>query len=107
MLFNISVFTSGFSQAILANDKTLYVSGVLGMDPQAQLVCGGAEAQTRQALNNLKYVLEAGGASLASVIKTTILLARMDDFQAVNQVYAECKCLPTYLHYTLFLIYFI
>lgn len=74
-------------------DKTLYVSGVLGMDPEAQLVCGGAEAQTRQALDNLRHVLEAGGASLDSVVKTTILLASMDDFQAVNQVYAECKYL--------------
>ncbi|XP_075979119.1 reactive intermediate imine deaminase A homolog UK114 [Anticarsia gemmatalis] len=77
-----------YSQAILA-DKTLYVSGVLGMDPDAQLVCGGAEAQTKQALDNLRHVLEAGGASLESVVKTTILLARMDDFQVVNQVYAE------------------
>ncbi|XP_035445321.1 rutC family protein UK114 isoform X2 [Spodoptera frugiperda] len=77
-----------YSQAILA-DKTLYVSGVLGMDQKAQIICGGAEAQARQALENLKHVLEAGGASLLSVVKTTILLARMDDFQAVNQVYAE------------------
>ncbi|XP_026730865.1 uncharacterized protein LOC113495990 [Trichoplusia ni] len=77
-----------FSQAILAN-QTLYVSGLLGMDPQGQLVCGGAEAQTRQALENLKRVLDAGGASLESVVKTSILLARMGDFQVVNQVYAE------------------
>ncbi|KAL0822533.1 hypothetical protein ABMA28_004580 [Loxostege sticticalis] len=89
-----------YSQAILA-DKTLYVSGVLGMDPEAQLVCGGAEAQTRQALDNLRHVLEAGGASLDSVVKTTILLASMDDFQAVNQVYAEyfpkdCPARATY-----------
>lgn len=69
------------------------MSGVLGMDPQAQLVCGGVEAQTRQALDNLRHVLEAGGASLESVVKTTILLARIDDFQAVNHVYAECKSL--------------
>lgn len=61
------------------------------MDPQGQLVCGGAEAQTRQALENLKRVLDAGGASLESVVKTSILLARMGDFQVVNQVYAECK----------------
>ncbi|CAH0584294.1 unnamed protein product [Chrysodeixis includens] len=77
-----------YSQAILAN-QTLYVSGLLGMDPQGQLVCGGAEAQARQALENLKRVLDAGGASLASVVKTTILLARISDFQVVNQVYAE------------------
>lgn len=61
------------------------------MDPEAQLVCGGAEAQARQALANLKHVLEAGGASLESVIKTTILLNDISDFQAVNQVYAECE----------------
>ncbi|KAF9419024.1 hypothetical protein HW555_004351 [Spodoptera exigua] len=77
-----------YSQAILA-DKTLYVSGVLGMDPSAQLVSGGAEAQARQALENLRLVLEAGGASLESVVKTTIYLARMEDFQAINQVYGE------------------
>ncbi|XP_026499212.1 2-iminobutanoate/2-iminopropanoate deaminase [Vanessa tameamea] len=77
-----------YSQAILA-DKTLYVSGVLGLDQQAQLVCGGAEGQTRQALDNLKHVLEAGGSSLAGVLKTTILLSNMDDFQTVNQIYAQ------------------
>lgn len=60
------------------------------MDPQGQLVCGGAETQARQALNNLEHVLVAGGASFESVIKTNILLACMDDFQVVNQVYAEC-----------------
>ncbi|CAB3251609.1 unnamed protein product [Arctia plantaginis] len=79
---------ASFDQAILA-DKTLYVSGVLGMDPEAQLVPGGAEAQAKQALDNLKHVLEAGGASLESVIKTTILLANMEDFPAVNKIYAE------------------
>lgn len=78
-----------FSQAILA-DKTLYISGVLGLDPQAQLVCGGAEGQARQALENLKHVLEAGGSSLEAVVKTTILLNNIDDFQAVNQIYAQC-----------------
>ncbi|XP_026730707.1 2-iminobutanoate/2-iminopropanoate deaminase-like [Trichoplusia ni] len=77
-----------YSHAILA-DRTLYVSGILGMDPQAQFVPGGADAQARQALSNLKHVLEAGGASLESVLKTTILLARIEDFQAVNEIYAE------------------
>lgn len=61
------------------------------MDLQSQLVPGGAEAQTRQALDNLRLMLEASGASLEAVVKTTILLARIEDFQAVNQVYAECK----------------
>ncbi|RVE41971.1 hypothetical protein evm_013380 [Chilo suppressalis] len=89
-----------YSQAILA-DKTLYVSGVLGLDRDAQLVCGGAEAQTRQVLDNLRHVLEAGGASLESVVKVTILLNSMDDFQVVNKVYAEyfpkdCPARATY-----------
>ncbi|XP_034831160.1 2-iminobutanoate/2-iminopropanoate deaminase-like [Maniola hyperantus] len=89
-----------YSQAILANN-TLYVSGVIGLDPQAQLVCGGVEAQTRQALDNLKHVLVAGGSSLEAVVKTTILLVNMDDFQVVNQVYAQyfpkdCPARATY-----------
>ncbi|XP_026316891.1 2-iminobutanoate/2-iminopropanoate deaminase-like [Hyposmocoma kahamanoa] len=78
-----------YSQAILANNSTLYISGVLGLDKEAQVVCGGVEAQTRQALENLERVLEAGGASLESVVKTTILLVDMNDFRCVNQVYAE------------------
>lgn len=81
-----------FSQAILA-DKTLYVSGVLGLDTDARLVYGGAAAQARQALENLKHILESGGACLESVLKTTILLSDMQEFQAVNKVYAECKYL--------------
>ncbi|XP_022124732.1 2-iminobutanoate/2-iminopropanoate deaminase [Pieris rapae] len=77
-----------YSQAILSG-KTLYISGVLGLDQQAQLVCGGAEAQAKQALDNMKHILEAGGSSLPGVIKTTILLANLDDFQVVNQIYAQ------------------
>ncbi|XP_050664566.1 2-iminobutanoate/2-iminopropanoate deaminase-like [Leptidea sinapis] len=89
-----------YSQAILTG-HTLYISGVLGLDQQAQLVCGGAEAEARQVLNNMKHVLEAGGSSLAAVVKTTILLRDMDDFQVVNQVYAEyfprdCPARATY-----------
>lgn len=78
-----------FSQAVLV-DKTLYVSGVLGMTPDAQLVSGGIKAQTKQALDNLQHILVAGGASLQSVVKTTILLANLGDFDAFNKVYAEC-----------------
>ncbi|KAI5645400.1 endoribonuclease l-PSP domain-containing protein [Phthorimaea operculella] len=77
-----------YSQAILV-DKTLYVSGVLGMDKEGQLVWGGTENETRKALDNMKHVLEAGGASLLSVVKVTILLADMKDFKIVNQVYSE------------------
>lgn len=77
----------------MANNNTLYISGVLGLDREAQLVCGGVEAEARQALENLKHVLAAGGASLDSVVKTTILLNDMNDFRSVNQVYAECEYL--------------
>ncbi|KAJ2944367.1 hypothetical protein O0L34_g18368 [Tuta absoluta] len=77
-----------YSQAILA-DKTLYVSGVLGLDEYGQMVCGGVEKETRKALENMKHVLEAGGASLRSVVKVTILLADMQDFKMVNQIYSE------------------
>ncbi|CAG9559937.1 unnamed protein product [Danaus chrysippus] len=77
-----------YSQAILV-DKTLYISGVLGLDTSAKLVNGGAEGQTRQALNNLKHVLEAGGSSLEAVVKTTILLGNIDDFKTVNEIYGE------------------
>lgn len=62
----------------------------------AQLVSGGAEAQARQALENLRHVLEAGGASLESVVKTNIYLGRMEDFQAINQVYGECEYLDIF-----------
>ncbi|CAB3251607.1 unnamed protein product [Arctia plantaginis] len=77
-----------YSQAVLV-DKTLYVSGVLGMTADAQLVTGGIKAQTKQALDNLQHILVAGGASLQSVVKTTILLARLEDFAVFNKVYAE------------------
>ncbi|XP_053621799.1 2-iminobutanoate/2-iminopropanoate deaminase-like [Plodia interpunctella] len=77
-----------YSQAILA-DKTLYVSGILGADPNAKLVPGGAGPQAKQALDNLTHILAAGGASLESVVKTTILLANIDDFVEVNKIYGQ------------------
>jgi len=68
----------------------LFTAGQLGMDPATgKLVEGGVEAQTRQALTNLSAVLEAGGTSLAHVIKTTVFLQDIQDFQAMNGVYAQ------------------
>ena len=49
--------------------------------------------QARQALANLKHVLEEGGCTLKDVVKTTVLLTDINDFQAVNEVYSECKLL--------------
>jgi len=78
-----------YSQAIRAGDL-VFTAGQLGMDPESgKLVEGGIEAQTRQALNNLRAVLEAAGTSLAHVIKTTVFLQDIGDFQAMNGVYAR------------------
>lgn len=77
-----------YSQGIVAG-TTVYCSGQLGLDPATmQLVEGGVAAQTRQALQNLAAVLEAGRSSLRLVVKTTIFLVDMNDFAEVNAVYA-------------------
>jgi len=68
----------------------VYTAGQLGMDPESgDLVAGGIEAETRQALTNLKNVLEAAGFSLDHVLKTTVFLRDINDFAAMNGVYAE------------------
>lgn len=68
----------------------MYTAGQLGLDPlSGDFVSGEIVAQTRQALNNLKAVLAAGGAALESVVKTTVFLRDMNDFGAMNAVYAE------------------
>ncbi|GAV02141.1 hypothetical protein RvY_12742 [Ramazzottius varieornatus] len=79
-----------YSSAILAND-TLYISGQLGIDASkgADLVSGGVEKEAEQALVNMGYILNAAGADYRHVVKTTVLLADINDFQAVNQVYAK------------------
>lgn len=78
-----------YSQAIEANGF-LFVSGQLPIDPATGAFApGGAEAQAEQSLKNLQAILEAGGASLAGVVKTTVFLADMNDFAAVNAVYAR------------------
>ena len=64
--------------------------GQIGLDPTTQsLVPGGVQAETRQALSNLKQVLLAAGSSLERVVKTTVFLKDMNEFQAMNSVYAE------------------
>jgi 2-iminobutanoate/2-iminopropanoate deaminase len=65
----------------------LFCSGQLGIDPQTGELKEGAEAQTVQALENLKAVLEEGGSSLAMVVKTTVFLADLADGPIVNAVY--------------------
>ncbi len=78
-----------YSAGIRANGF-VYTAGQLGMNPETgELVPGGIEAETRQALRNLSSVLEAGGASLEAVVKTTVFLRDMNEFAAMNRVYAE------------------
>jgi len=68
----------------------VFTAGQAGLDPSTgELVAGGVAAETRQVLRNLQAILEAGGSSLASVVKTTVFLTNMDDFQIMNQVYGE------------------
>ncbi|MBT3390863.1 MAG: RidA family protein [Chloroflexi bacterium] len=68
----------------------VYTAGQLGIDPlTGEFVSDEVVEQTRQALKNLKAVLEAGGATLESVVKTTVFLRDMNDFGAMNAVYAE------------------
>ena len=77
-----------YSQAIELNG-TLYLSGQLPLDGATGTMPDGIEAQTRQALTNLAYVLDAAGLCLDDVVKTTVLLADIADFGAMNAVYAE------------------
>ena len=66
--------TLPFSEAVLV-DRTLYLSGQLGTDAELKLVPGGAEAETRQALENIRAVLARHGATLDHVVKCTVMMA--------------------------------
>jgi len=76
-----------YSQAVRAGSH-IYCSGQIPIDPATGLIIDGdVSVQTRQVLINLNRVLEAAGASLDQVVKTTVYLADMDDFAAMNAVY--------------------
>jgi 2-iminobutanoate/2-iminopropanoate deaminase len=78
-----------YSQGIVYGDL-VFVAGQVGLDPEtSQVVGGGIEAQTEQAMKNISAVLEAAGSSLANVLKTSIFLVDFDDFLAMNEVYAR------------------
>ncbi|MGD8731342.1 MAG: RidA family protein [Anaerolineales bacterium] len=78
-----------YSQAIKAG-MFVFASGSLGVDPATgEFAPGGVEAQTRQSLENLTAVLSEAGTSLENVVKVTVFLADMNDYTAVNAVYAE------------------
>jgi 2-iminobutanoate/2-iminopropanoate deaminase len=77
-----------YSQAVQAGN-TLYCSGQIPLNPADGSIPAGIEAQTRQVLANLLAVLSAGGADFSSVVKTTVFLKDMNDFPAMNAIYAE------------------
>ena len=77
-----------YSQAIVANGF-VFCSGTAGIDPETGTIPDGIEAQTEQALRNLAAVLEAAGASMADLVKTTIFYADVADFALLNEVYAR------------------
>lgn len=73
-----------------ASGATVYLSGQIPLDPTTgKLVEGGVQDQAEQVLRNLGAVLEAAGLGYADVVKSTVLLADINDFQAVNEVYAR------------------
>lgn len=77
-----------YSQAMIANGM-VFTSGQIALTPSGEMVDGDVSAQCAQVISNLKAVLEAAGSSFDKVIKTTIFLADMDDFAAVNAIYAD------------------
>lgn len=77
-----------YSQAIEVNGM-VFASGQIPLDPATgNVVEGGIKEQTRQALTNAKAIMEAAGLSLTNVVKTTVFMADMADFAAMNEVYA-------------------
>ncbi|CAJ0927210.1 unnamed protein product, partial [Mesorhabditis belari] len=78
-----------YSQAVRVNE-TLYLSGSLGLHPEkGALVDGGVKEQTHQSLRNIGEVLKTAGIDYNNVVKTTVLLADINDFATVNEIYKE------------------
>ena len=78
-----------YSQAIEANG-TLYISGQIPIDPKTgKLIDGGIKEQTKQVLTNIGAILKEAGYEYRDVVKSTCLLANMDDFKDMNEVYAQ------------------
>jgi 2-iminobutanoate/2-iminopropanoate deaminase len=77
-----------YSQAVELNG-TLFISGQIPVNPATGEMPQGIEAQTRQVLKNIGAILEADGLTYNDVVKTTVMIANMADFAAMNAVYAE------------------
>jgi 2-iminobutanoate/2-iminopropanoate deaminase len=76
-----------FEQGVAAG-SLVFVSGQLGLDPQTNELPADVGEETRRLLRNLQAVVEAGGLALHDVVKTTVFLVDLDDYAAVNEVYA-------------------
>lgn len=76
-----------YSQAVEVNGM-VYTSGVIPVVPSTGEIPEGSAAQAQQALTNLSHLLEAAGSSMDKVVKTTVFIKEMDDFGAINEVYA-------------------
>jgi 2-iminobutanoate/2-iminopropanoate deaminase len=76
-----------YSQAIEVNGM-VYTSGIIPVVPETGAIPEGSVAQAKQALTNLSHLLEAAGSSMDSVVKTTVFIKEMNDFAAINEVYA-------------------
>ena len=77
-----------YSQAILIGN-TIYTSGQIPLTATGELISTDIEAETKQVMENLKAVLEAGGATFEHVVKTSIFISNMDDFAKINGVYGS------------------
>lgn len=77
-----------YSQAVCAGEW-VFVSGQLGLSPQGEMVSESTVEQTRQALENLRSILQQAGLGMESVVQVTIFLTDIQEFKAVNEVYAQ------------------
>lgn len=76
-------------QAVLV-DRTMYIAGQIGIEPSSgQLVSGGAKEEAKQALKNMGEILKAAGCDYGNVVKTTVLMADMKDFNDINDIYKQ------------------
>jgi 2-iminobutanoate/2-iminopropanoate deaminase len=79
-----------YSQGIFASGETCYVSGQLPIDPTTGAFAGeDIRTQTRQSLENIKAILSQSGMQMSDVVQATVLLQHIDDFDVMNEVYAE------------------
>ena len=82
-----------YSQATMKNN-TLFISGQLGIDPNSSQMVEGFEAQANLVFQNIKAILEAAGMGLSHVMKVSVFLKNMDDFAALNEIYARYFSAP-------------